>query len=112
MRRRFVLALTVFLTLCAGSGCKKGAEDGNSDSDSTGTRARVHRIVAEQTGVDVRELRDSHTFRGDLRCDDLDTVELVMSFEDEFGVSIPDAEAESWKTIGDVVTYLTNRSAK
>ncbi len=111
MRRLVILALSVLLTLCPGLGCGRAAER-SSDSNSAAIRVQVHRIVADQIGVDMRALKDSHTFYGDLKCDDLDTVELIMSFEDDFGISIPDAEAESFETIGDVVTYLTRRSAK
>ena len=113
MRPVSTLAWALSLTACLVVGCTGAEGDRNAPGDAASQiETRVHRIVAEQTGVDVRALRNSHTFRGDLACDDLDVVELTMAFEDEFQISISDADAESFKSIGDVIAYLVRRSAK
>lgn len=66
----------------------------------------VTSILVEQLGVDAEEVRlDSH-FIDDLNADSLDIVELVMAMEQEFGLSIPDEEAENIKTVGDAVDYI------
>ena len=114
MTRLLKLGWVVLLAVCLGPGCGKGTkgpkdEGVRPDDGSVQIEAHIHRIVAKQLSVDVSELRNSHSLRGDLKCDDLDIVELVMSVEDEFGISIPDADAESFKTIGDVVTYVRRR---
>jgi acyl carrier protein len=67
---------------------------------------KVIDIVAEQMGVDKGEInRDTH-FINDLNADSLDTVELVMEFEDEFETSIPDEEAEKIQTVGQAIDYI------
>ncbi|CCD29775.1 acyl carrier protein (ACP) [Candidatus Glomeribacter gigasporarum BEG34] len=66
---------------------------------------RVKKIVAEQLGVAVTEIKDESSFVGDLGADSLDTVELVMSLEDEFGMEIPDKDAESITTVQQAVEY-------
>ena len=67
---------------------------------------KVIGIVADQMGVDKAEIsRDSH-FINDLGCDSLDTVELVMEFEDAFEMSIPDEEAEKIQTVGQAIDYI------
>jgi len=70
---------------------------------------RVSEIVAEQMGVDMDQILPSTNFVNDLNCDSLDTVELVMEFEDEFGIQIPDEEAEKLCTAGDVVDFMLER---
>jgi acyl carrier protein len=73
---------------------------------------RVIAIVAEQMGVDKAEIkRDTH-FVNDLNADSLDTVELVMEFEDEFETSIPDEEAEKIQTVGQAIDYIKSYSDK
>jgi len=67
---------------------------------------RVKEIVAEQLGRDVNEVTDGASFIDDLGADSLDIVELVMAMEDEFGIEIPDEEAEKIKTVKDVVEYI------
>ena len=68
---------------------------------------RVKKIVVEHLGVDASKVNDGASFIDDLGADSLDTVELVMAFEEEFGVEIPDDAAEKIRTVGDAVTYLT-----
>ena len=68
--------------------------------------ARIITIVAEQLGVDKAEISRETSFVNDLNADSLDTVELVMEFEDEFDMSIPDEEAEKIQTVGSAVDYI------
>ena len=67
---------------------------------------RVKKIIVEQLGVEEGEVTPTASFVDDLGADSLDTVELVMAFEEEFGVEIPDEEAEKIRTVGDAVKYL------
>ncbi|PWB62223.1 MAG: acyl carrier protein [Deltaproteobacteria bacterium] len=67
---------------------------------------KVKEIVAEQLGKDVNEVTTSASFIDDLGADSLDIVELVMKMEEEFGIEIPDEEAEKIKTVNDVVEYI------
>ena len=73
---------------------------------------RVKKIVVEHLGVEADKVVDSANFIDDLGADSLDTVELVMAFEEEFGVEIPDDQAETIVTVGDAVTYLEKASTK
>lgn len=68
--------------------------------------AKVKKIVAEQMGVSEDEITGETSFVNDLNADSLDTVELVMEFEDEFEMSIPDEEAEKIQTVGMAVDYI------
>ncbi len=68
--------------------------------------AKVTDIVSEQMGVDKSEITRETNFANDLNADSLDTVELVMEFEDEFETSIPDEEAEKIQTVGQAITYI------
>jgi len=74
--------------------------------------AKVKSIVAEQLGVDQAEISRGTSFVNDLNADSLDTVELVMEFEDEFDMSIPDEEAEKIQTIGQAIDYIEQYLAK
>ena len=67
---------------------------------------RVKKIVVEHLGVDQAKVIDGANFIEDLGADSLDTVELVMAFEEEFGVEIPDDAAETIVTVGDAVKFL------
>ncbi len=67
---------------------------------------KIYQIVSEQMGIDKSELTRETSFVDDLNADSLDTVELVMEFEDEFEMSIPDEEAEKIRTIGQTVSYI------
>lgn len=70
--------------------------------------AKVTDIVAEQMGVDKSEITRDTNFANDLNADSLDTVELVMEFEDEFETSIPDDEAEKIQTVGQAIDYIAS----
>ena len=72
--------------------------------------AKVIDIVAEQMGVDKTEITRETSFANDLNADSLDTVELVMEFEDEFETSIPDEEAEKIQTVGHAIEYILKAS--
>ena len=67
---------------------------------------RVVEIVAEQMGVDKAQVTRETSFVNDLGADSLDTVELVMEFEDEFDISIPDEDAEKIQTVGQAIGYV------
>ena len=67
---------------------------------------RVKKIVVEHLGVDADKVKAEASFIDDLGADSLDTVELVMAFEEEFGVEIPDDEAEKIRTVGNAIAYL------
>jgi len=72
---------------------------------------RVKKIVVEHLGVEPKNVIDSANFIDDLGADSLDTVELVMAFEEEFSVEIPDDAAETIRTVGDAVTFLEKKAA-
>ena len=67
---------------------------------------KIKEIIVDKLGIEESEITDSASFTNDLGADSLDTVELIMEFEKEFNVSIPDEEAEKIQTVGDAVTYL------
>lgn len=67
---------------------------------------RVKEIIVEQLGVDPEQVTSEASFVNDLGADSLDTVELVMAFEDEFNLEIPDEEAEKIVTVGDAIEYI------
>ena len=72
---------------------------------------KVKSIIVEQLGVDEEEVTPDASFVDDLGADSLDTVELVMAFEEEFGIDIPDEDAEQMRTVGDAVSYLKKHSS-
>lgn len=67
---------------------------------------RVKDIVVEKLGVDPEKVTSEAAFTTDLAADSLDTVELIMDFEKEFGITIPDEEAEKIKTVGDAIAFV------
>jgi len=67
---------------------------------------RVKNIIVEQLGVDADQVTATASFVDDLGADSLDTVELVMAFEEEFDLEIPDEDAEKMRTVGEAVAYL------
>lgn len=73
---------------------------------------KIRQIIADQLGVKKEEVTDSAKFVDDLGADSLDTVELVMALEEEFGIEIPDEDAEKLATVGDALRYIEEKSAK
>jgi len=71
---------------------------------------RVNKIVVEHLGVEEDKVVDKASFIDDLGADSLDTVELVMAFEEEFGIEIPDDAADTIQTVGDAVKFITEAS--
>ncbi|MCH8557868.1 MAG: acyl carrier protein [Balneolia bacterium] len=70
---------------------------------------KVKAIIVEKLGVDEADVTEAANFTNDLGADSLDTVELIMEFEKEFDVSIPDEDAENIATVGDAVKYLADK---
>ncbi len=68
---------------------------------------RIKKIIVDQLGVDENKITENSSFVDDLGADSLDIVELIMAFEEEFDIEIPDEDAEKMKTIGDAVKYLS-----
>jgi acyl carrier protein len=68
--------------------------------------ARVKEIIVNELGVEAEKVTTEASFVEDLGADSLDTVELVMAFEEEFGIDIPDEDAEQMRTVGEAVSYL------
>ena len=73
---------------------------------------KVKDIIVEQLGVNPEQVTPAAKFIEDLGADSLDTVELVMAFEEEFNVEVPDEEAEKLQTVGDVVKYIEEKGSK
>jgi acyl carrier protein len=73
---------------------------------------KVKDIIVEELGVEREKLTDNASFMEDLGADSLDTVELVMAFEKEFDIDIPDEEAEKLRTVGDAMKYLQDKMGK
>lgn len=71
---------------------------------------KVKKIIAEQLGVEEDEITMESSFIDDLGADSLDIVELIMAFEEEFDLEIPDSEAEKITTVGDAVEYIKNNT--
>jgi len=75
-----------------------------------GVQDKVKSIIAEQLGVKSEEVTPEAKFVEDLGADSLDTVELVMALEEEFGIEIPDEDAEKITTVGDAVKYIEDKA--
>ena len=67
---------------------------------------KVNAIIVDKLGVEASEVKPEASFTNDLGADSLDTVELIMEFEKEFGISIPDDKAETIQTVGDAISYI------
>jgi acyl carrier protein len=110
----------------AGIGTRKGAVEGLTgcgcrsgilkmikveETDMSDIAERVKKIVIDHLGVDADKVVEGASFIDDLGADSLDTVELVMAFEEEFGVEIPDDAADSILTVGDAVKFIEKAQA-
>ena len=73
---------------------------------------RVKKIVVEHLGVEPDKVTENASFIDDLGADSLDTVELVMAFEEEFGIEIPDEDAEKIQTVKDAIDYIESKKGK
>ncbi|MBI5327824.1 MAG: acyl carrier protein [Deltaproteobacteria bacterium] len=73
---------------------------------------KVKKIIVDQLGVTEEEVKSEASFVDDLGADSLDTVEMVMAFEEEFNIEIPDDDAEKIKTVKDAVDYINKKAAK
>jgi len=82
----------------------------NEEEDMSDVAERVKKIVVEHLSVDEDKVTENASFIDDLGADSLDTVELVMAFEEEFGIEIPDDAAETIQTFGDAVKFISNAS--
>lgn len=80
----------------------------SADIDIKAIEEKVVNIISEQMGVDKSEITRETSFINDLNADSLDTVELVMEFEDAFDANIPDEDAEKIQTVGAAVDYIAN----
>jgi len=72
---------------------------------------KIKSIIAEQLGVKPEEVTEGAKFIDDLGADSLDTVELVMALEEEFGIEIPDEDAEKMTTVGEAIKYIESKTA-
>ncbi len=79
---------------------------------SSSIAEKVTRIIVDKLGVDESEVTPEASFTNDLGADSLDTVELIMEFEKEFDISIPDEQAENIQTVGHAITYLESQLQK
>jgi len=77
-----------------------------------GVEEKVKEIIAEQLGVKKEEIKGESSFIDDLGADSLDTVEVVMALEEEFGIEIPDEDAEKITTVGEAVKYIEAKAKK
>ena len=84
---------------------------GDGEADMSDISERVKKIVVEHLGVEADKVTDGASFIDDLGADSLDTVELVMAFEEEFGCEIPDDAAETILTVGDAIKFLEKNTA-
>jgi acyl carrier protein len=81
-------------------------QDKDTSMSEGDIKERVRKIVVEHLGVDEEKVTENASFIDDLGADSLDTVELVMAFEEEFGIEIPDDAAETIQTFGDAVKFI------
>ncbi|MCM8787394.1 MAG: acyl carrier protein [Candidatus Omnitrophica bacterium] len=77
-----------------------------------GIEERIKEIIAEQLGFKKEEIKPESSFVDDLGADSLDTVEVVMALEEEFGIEIPDEDAEKITTVGEAIKYITSKVEK
>ena len=77
-----------------------------------GVQEKITEIIVEQLGVKPEEVVPEASFVDDLGAESLDTVELVMAFEEEFGAEIPDEDAEKLQTVGDAIKYVTEKTSQ
>jgi acyl carrier protein len=86
-----------------------GVSLSNIQATMNDVREKVRNIIADQLDVSIERVIDSASFMDDLGADDLDFVELILAFEREFNISIPDDQAEQILTVGEAITYIQSR---
>ncbi|MGP8216160.1 MAG: acyl carrier protein [Bacteroidia bacterium] len=77
-----------------------------TNKNDVSIEARVKKIIVDKLGVDEKEVTPQASFTNDLGADSLDTVELIMDFEKEFNIAIPDEQAEKINTVGEAISYI------
>jgi acyl carrier protein len=77
-----------------------------TNKNDASIEARVKKIIVDKLGVDEKEVTPQASFTNDLGADSLDTVELIMDFEKEFNIAIPDEQAEKINTVGEAIAYI------
>jgi acyl carrier protein len=75
------------------------------------SRDKIKEIIAQQLAVNIEQVTDEAKFKEDLNADSLDLVEMIMAFEEEFNVEIPDDDAQNITTVGDALKYVEEKSA-
>lgn len=83
-----------------------------SDTPEKPIEEKVKEIIIEQLGVNAEQITPEAKFTDDLGADSLDIVELIMAFEEQLGVEVPDEDAEKLQTVGDVIRYIQEKQAK
>ena len=113
---RFYLYNSIIISYFAPHLLKNTLKTQNSENSKSNKKitimseiqSKVVAIIVDKLGVDESEVKPEASFTNDLGADSLDTVELIMEFEKEFGVSIPDDKAEKIATVGDAISYIEN----
>jgi acyl carrier protein len=102
------------LPCCAGKGLvlPRNANPKENFMSEKSIEEKVKDIIVEQLGVNPEQVTPTASFIEDLGADSLDIVELVMAFEEEFSVEVPDEDAEKLQTVGDVIKYIEERANK
>jgi acyl carrier protein len=94
----------------AAKACPWSFKKTNRETEMADIEAKVKEIIINELGVDAEKVTPEASFVEDLGADSLDTVELVMAFEEEFGMEIPDEEAEKLRSVGDAINYITSHA--
>ncbi len=95
-----------------GAAAAADADTATPDTDEGSVHDKVQSIITEQLGVDSDEVTEAASFTDDLGADSLDIVELVMAFEEEFGIEIPDEDAEKIEKVRDAIAYIEEHAEK
>src|SRR5580765_4795919 len=95
-----------------GWSCDRHVRETPTEDDMSNVEEKVKDIIVEELGVEREKLTSEASFMEDLGADSLDTVELVMAFEKEFDIDIPDEDAEKLRTVGDAMNYLHEKIGK
>jgi acyl carrier protein len=117
IRRALAIVLVVWTTACSAPKVDTKSNEPRTAPPSpvqkpSGVADRVNRIIVDQLGIDAARVTPEAAFVKDLGADSLDFVELVMAFEEEFDIAIPDEHAEKLCKVGDAVSYLETHAAK